>query len=449
MEQGDMFEYYSQFEKITNFKSGTRETITLARAEKKLLNSNCCKIEALSPDKIKYNCAICGKEYIKTKTEIMHKNFSECPICKRKLAIQKAHNSRMRREYLEMVKAANEQNITVLSKEIVIAKEGIKCQKPNGSTFVITYQQFKKRRGILDPDYKKGGTSIPEAVCRIIIEQLTGKKFPKGYPKGWTYVTNQGLDKTFSVDMYNCTDFDTPIAFEYWGKEIHVTAKKSSTKYGLEKVRRTQENDKKKLEYAKKTNTKLIILQGYDNYISIPRLTENIKDILRKNEIPFNDEVIPKVTTDQLYNGDYLQKVKKHCENHKPFGGTLKSDLIINVNSKIEILCNKHNKEFRTSPLKLLYSNHWNCPDCITEGKRDRLKLNPEKIAKRLATINYPYKISFIRFLQEPSSHAISEWNCEVHGNFEKRMDSVLYKSHGRFHACPECEIIMYPWKKK
>ena len=448
MKKDDMFEYYSQYEKITNFKSGTRKTITLARAKEKLLHNNCCDIEAVSPITIKYKCGICGKEYARTKTEIMHKSFSECAECKRKLALKKSHASRMRRVYLEMVKAAEAQNITVLSKEMVNAKEGIKCQKPNGSTFIITYSQFKKRRGILDPDYKKGGTSIPEGVCRIIIEQLTGKKFPKGYPEGWEYVTSQGFVKTFSVDMYNCTDFDTPIALEYWGKEIHITPKKSSTKYSLEKVRRTQENDKKKQEYAKKTNTKLIILQGFDNYISIPRLTEYIKDILRKNEIPFNENVNPNITTDQLYTGDYLQKVKKYCKNHKPVG-TLKSDVIINVNSKIKIVCHKHNKEFETSPLKLLYSNHWNCPDCILEGKRDRIKLTPEKIANRLATINYPHKITFIRFLGEPSSHVISEWNCEVHGNFEKRMDSVLYKSHGRFHACPECEKIMYPRKKK
>ena len=449
MKKDDMFEYYSQYEKITNFKSGTRSTITLVRAKEKLLNCNCCDIEAVSPISIKYKCGICGKEYIRTKKEIMQNTFSECPVCKRKLAIKKAHASRMRREYLEMVKAAEAQNIKVLSKVLVNAKKGIECQKQNGTPFSITYQQFKRRRGILDSDYKKGGTSIPEGVCRIIIEQLTGKKFPKGYPNGWTYLTSQGFVKTFSVDMYNCTDFDTPIAFEYWGKEIHIKPKKSSTKYRVEKVRRTQENDKKKQEYAEKTNTKLIILKGFDNYISIPKLTEYLKDILRENSIPFNDELIPNITTDQLYTGDYMQKVKKHCKNHKPFSGTLKSDLIINVNSKIKILCNKHNKEFETSPLKLLYSNHWNCPDCISEGKRDRIKLTPEKIANRLATINYPHKISFLRFLEEPSSHAKSEWNCDAHGKFEKRMDSVLYKSHNRFHACPECEMIMYPWKKK
>ena len=131
MKKDDMFEYYSQYEKITNFKSGTRSTITLVRAKEKLLNCNCCDIEAVSPISIKYKCGICGKEYIRTKKEIMQNTFSECPVCKRKLAIKKAHASRMRREYLEMFKAAKAQNIKVLSKVLVNAKEGIECQKQN------------------------------------------------------------------------------------------------------------------------------------------------------------------------------------------------------------------------------------------------------------------------------------------------------------------------------
>lgn len=444
----DSFTYYAQYEQMFLKYNSSKNAITLQRAREKLNNLNCLNMEAISINEIKYNCNRCGEEYKKNKNEIMTKTFSSCAICNKKEALEKSHKSRMKREYQEMCEAAKIQKITILSEELIKAEEGIKCKNSKGKVFTITYRQFKCRK-IMDPDYKKGGTSIPEMLCRIIIEQLTGKSFPKGYPEGWLYPVKNQSPRTYSVDMYNKTDFDMPIAFEYWGEEVHINLKKTSTKYRAEKLKRTQENDKKKAQYAKETNTKLIIITGYDHYVPLGKMINEIKDILTENKIPFNENAKINITTEMLYNSDYLQKVKEYSKKHTPHDGTLISDFIPSVTAPIKILCNHHNDSFYTSPLKLLYSNHWNCKKCIKEAIHAKIGINPDKIESKLSNIAYPYKISFIRFLEEPSSHALSEWNCACHGVFPKRIDSVIYKNSGRYHACPECEKIMYPRNKK
>lgn len=442
----DSFEYYSGFEPKTKVTAG-RLPRTLIRAKNKLEASGACNCRALSVTEINYFCKKCHAEYTHDKIKILSKTFSICPDCAIKERIRKSHESRMAREFKEMEAAAKKQNITILSTKIEKAKDGIKCINSKGKPITITYQQFKCRRGILDPDFKKGGTSIPEAVCRSIIEQLTGKPFPKGYPSGWTYPVKNQKEKSFSVDMYNARDFETPIAFEYWGREVHYAPKASSTKFKGKDISRTQENDRKKAEYARLTNTKLIILKGYDNYKSLKRVTEDIKKILSENNIPFNPDAEIHIDTDTFEIEDLYTRVKNECENHKP-KGILKTTFIPNYNTDLEIICTRHNESFRSTPIKILYTDHWNCESCKLEAVRERLSLNEEKINKRLESITvYPHKISFVRFLEDPSSHAKAEWVCSKHGAFPKRVDSVLYKNYGRVHACPECEKIMYPKK--
>ena len=440
----DSFDYYSSFEPEVKIPE-CRKPRTLKRAKEKLESTGGCNCLAVSVNEIQYYCEKCNKKYIRDKKIILTKTFSTCRVCAREEAIRKSHESRMAREFNEMKEAAKKQNITILSTKIEKADEGIKCINSKGNTFIITYKKFKCRKGVLDPDFKRGGTSIPEAVCRCIIEQLTGKRFPKGHPKGWTYPVKGQKDKTFSVDMYNAIDFDTPIAFEYWGREVHYDPKSSSTIFKDRDISRTQENDKKKAEYAKKTNTKLIILKGYDNYKSEKSLINDIKRILSENNIPFNPDAEVHIDFDSIYTEDLYTRVKNRCENHNP-KGILKTTFIPNYNTELEILCTCHNKIFKSTPIKLLYTNHWNCESCKLENVRKRMLLNEEKINKRLAAITvYPHTISFVRFLEPVSSHAKAEWLCSKHGPFKKRVDSVIYKNYGRVHACPDCEKIMYP----
>ena len=54
--------------------------------------------------------------------------------------------------------------------------------------------------------------------------------------------------------------------------------------------------------------------------------------------------------------------------------------------------------------------------------------------------IPYPQKISFINFVNEPSCHGVANWSCDEHGVFTKRVDSVIYKNHNKYHGCPYCK---------
>ena len=429
----DSFVHFSKYEEVKVKKNGS-QSITLLRAKKKLEDLGCLDLVAISLREISYMCE-CGEKYKKSKQKIMHKNFSKCNLCAKKKASEKSHKSKMDKYYKEMCNAAKEQGINVISKELINAKTGIKCKKENGKEFCMTYRQFKRRYGIIDPDFNKGGTSIPEIICREIIEQLTGCGFSKGFPEGWFYYTKKGQQRTFSVDMYNKDDFNVPIAFEYWGEEIHIRQKESSTKYSKEKFKRTQENDKKKSEYAKETGTKLIILKGYDTGVGLNKIVEDIKKILKENNIPFDVDKTVNISTDVF---EFLiKKVKNYCENQN---GTLLSTEILNMNSKIEVKCNIHDCVFQTTPSELLNSHHWNCEHCIKLKQRKRLGITPEKIAKRLEKIPYPQKISFIDFVNEPSCHKDAYWYCSEHGKFTKRVDSVIYINYNKYHGCPVCE---------
>jgi len=429
----DSFVHFSKYEEEKVKKNGS-QSITLLRAKRKLEEMGCLDLVAISLREISYMCE-CGEKYTKTKQQIMHKTFSKCNLCAKKEASKKSHKSKMDKYYKEMCNAAKEQGINVISKELIDAKTGIKCKKGNGKEFWITYRQFKRRYGIIDPDFNKEGTSIPEIICREIIEQLTGCGFSKGFPEGWFYYTKKGQQRTFSVDMYNKDDFNVPIAFEYWGEEIHIRQKESSTKYSKEKFKRTQENDKKKSEYAKETGTKLIILKGYDTGVGLNKIIEDIKKILKENDIPFDVDKTVNISTDVF---EFLiKKVKNYCENQN---GTLLSTEILDMNSKINVKCNTHDFVFPTTPSKLIHAHHWNCDYCKKAKQKEKLGITPEKIAKRLETIPYPHKISFINFVNEPSCHEDANWYCSEHGVFTKRVDSVIYKNHNKYHGCPDCK---------
>ena len=439
----DSFEHFSKFEDNYNYTDG-REPRTLNRAKAELINQGVHEntIFAISIVNIKFKCPKCNKEHVKHINAILNKNFSVCPICGRKEALRKSHETRMNNEFNKMQKAAELQDIRPLSTKIEDAKKGIECIAPNGKKFWITYRQFKCRKGNMNPFIAKGGTSIPEIICRTVIEQLTGKKFPKGYPVGWSYPVKNQKPKTFSVDMYNATDFAQPIAIEYHGNNVHYEAKKDSSFYTKEKVKQTQKNDRKKAEYASATNTKFIIIRGYEKYVPLNQIISDLKKILDENEIPYNPDV--KITiSDDIFPISYKKKVENYCNKHSP-SGTLITETICNVNQKVEIKCNKHNHIFKTSPLKLLYSNHWNCEHCISEKSRERNLLTEEDINERLSKIPYPFKITFLGFCDIRSVHAFGKWLCSEHGTLEKRLDSVLYLNYGKYHGCPECQKIMY-----
>jgi len=253
---------------------------------------------------------------------------------------------------------------------------------------------------------------------------------PLAYP-AWLRSPKNG--EQLSLDMYNA---DLKVAFEYHGDGVHHNFRKSGRYSDPVKFKRTQEIDAEKVVLCAQSGVLLVVIRGFDYYISTRQIIERLRLQLRDHALPFDETREVVVNHDDLFFDDLLDRVKA-CVSAK--GGVLRSPIIPGMLHKIEVECCTHKRIWETTASGLLNQGKW-CQECAKEKRAEALRLTNEQIQRRVDAEPRPYRITLIAAGGKHPHVAYATWNCEQHGEFQRNVDSLIYRQHGKVLGCPACD---------
>lgn len=239
-------------------------------------------IFARSDRKCWWFCDICGESYYSVVNDrIESETF--CPYCSGQKVC--SWNS-LEAKYPKVAELWNKDKNNVSAKDVLPfshKKAWFDCKKCGHAYNVpignVTYS-FKKYGG-----YESCPTCNQfsnEENCRIIIEQFTGKKFPKTKTIPW--LRNSKTNYPLEADGY-CEELN--IIFEYQGPQHYMYHPKFHRNGEFSFFKQLQ-RDAEKWRLCKENNCLLICL--YYNQ-SFEEITQTIKEFLTAHNIPISEEI--------------------------------------------------------------------------------------------------------------------------------------------------------------
>lgn len=199
-----------------------------------------------------------------------------------------------------------------------------------------------------------------EAKCKYIFEKLLKTEFNK---------TRKIIEGRLELDGYS---EKYKLAFEYNGEQHYI--KDRFFNRTDERFEAVKNRDKKKKEECEQKGVALIVIPFNRGNTDI-ELIEFIKTELSNINIPFeniNQEIL---MHDFYQNHSVLKEIEKLVESKN---GKLLSKEYSDIETKLAIICNKHQIQWETKYHKLK-NNNW-CPDC--GGTKRRTIEEMQKIAK-------------------------------------------------------------------
>lgn len=281
--------------------------------------------------KLKFKCS---EGHIWFTKPLVIKNGSWCLECsgKKKYSIKTVN------------KIASERGGVCLSKNYSNNSSKLKFKCSEGHIFYSTFKSIKNLNTWCPNCY----IYHREEICRIVLEKLFLKKFPKSSP---IWLKENKELRSYELDGYS---EELGIAFEHQGehhfKEVGYNYKKT-----LNEIKR---RDKLKAQICKKNNVKLIYFTYKDDLIYIKDLVKKRCNELNisTNKINFNKSI--------NFNSIYTNKNKiKELQNiAKLRGGKLLSKLYINAHTTLEWQCKMKHK-WMAKPYAVKNNNTW-CKKC-------------------------------------------------------------------------------------
>lgn len=345
----------------------------------------------------------------------------------RAVAVRMAHSLRTAKEVAQKV------NGKCLSETYERECDGLQFQCSRGHVFTMRYKALKQLHWC--DQCAKTRHSNGETLTRAILEQLMGVPLPLAYP-AWLRSPSSG--EQLSLDMYNA---ERKVAFEYHGEGVHYNFRETGRYSDLKKFKRTQEIDKEKVILCAQSGVLLVVIRGFDYYISTKQIIERMRQILRDFSLPFDEAKKVVVNHDDLFFDDLLDRVKA-CVSAK--GGVLHSPIIPGMLHKIEVECCTHHRIWTTTASGLLNQGKW-CQECATERTGGALRLTKEEIQRRVDAVPRKYRITLASVGGKHPHLDYATWNCERHGAFQRNVDSLIYPQHGRTLGCPACDEEEFP----
>jgi hypothetical protein len=201
-------------------------------------------------------------------------------------------------------KTAQEREGKCMSEAYNSSKEGLDFVCSRGHSFNLRYA---KLRNHWCPVCSASLSSRGEALCRTVIEQLTGTDYPEGYPAG---LISAKTGRQLSLDMYN---EQQKTAFEYHGDGVHFNFRASGRYHDEEKFRRTVEIDAEKKELCGKLGIKLVVIEGFRNYLPLDGVISYVKMSLAENGIAFDDGRKIVLDPKWLCADNLTSRVRRYC----------------------------------------------------------------------------------------------------------------------------------------
>ena len=324
-----------------------------------------------------------------------------------------------------------------LSETYERSSDGLTFQCSRGHVFTMRYGDLKHHWCDL---CAKTRHSNGETLCRAILEQLMGVPLPLAYPAWLRSPKNR---EQLSLDMYNA---DLKVAFEYHGDGVHHNFRTSGRYSDPVKFKRTQEIDAEKVVLCAQSGVLLVVIRGFDYYVSTKQIIERLRQLLRDHDIAFDEAREVVVNHDDLFFDDLLDRVNA-CVSAK--GGRLIDPIIPGMLSKIQVECGKHQRTWETTANSLLNQGKW-CQECAKVTTAAALRLTHEEIQKRVDVMPRPNRITLTSFEGKHPHVAYATWNCELHGEFRRNVDSLIYRQHGKVLGCPACDEEEAPsrWRR-
>lgn len=410
----------------------------------------------------------CYKGHIWDTNPACVRRGSWCPKCRR----EQSAKSRTKYTIEDMQVAAKKLGGKCLSPNYTNYKEKLLWECSNGHQFQALFEIVKQGRFCPECKVSKG-----ERICRVALEQIFKKKFPKSRPVWLKTVKGNRAE----FDGY-CKELE--IAFEHHG-QYHYKIENHYTKTKKELSQRIK-NDAHKESLAKKHGLKHIIIPEIFTLTPLDKLKEVIKKECIKNAIKipagfdeldfdFSQAFLLTDLEDlkllaESKNGECLAehyinsstKVKWKCEkghiwettpNHIKLGtwcpicfgkhktieemkklaskkdGKCLSEKYISVKTKLLWSC-KDGHQWKATPDDI-QTGRW-CPACANIHRNDDRKLNIKDI--KLFAIKKGGKCLSNIYV---SSGLKMKWQCKVGHKWEATADKVQNKGTW----CPECNV--------
>lgn len=368
----------------------------------------------------------------------IHNKHSWCKKCNRIIAIKKAHETRMSNSLKFAHEKAKTNEGTCSTIFYTRASQGFDFTCNRGHTFNLTYQQLNSGRQWC-PICQQTILSRGESISREVIEQLTNLPFPLSRPVG---LISPKTKRQLSLDMYNQ---ETKIAFEYHGQGVHNNHRNTGRYSNPQKYQRTIEIDQEKMELCKSLGIKLVIIDGFDKYVSEKDVVDRIKSILNENNIEYSSKREITINSIKLCAEDLTKRVSEYCTQKN---GNLINNIVPGMLYVIHVHCNKHNYTWETRPSSLLNQNKW-CKYCAVDAKARKLSLSKDEMQLRIDKISHPEVLKLLSIDNpEYGVHSWATFNCAKHGDFKRRIDSILYPSRqdrSEYLGCPKCDDELNP----
>jgi len=344
----------------------------------------------------------------------------------RGVAVRLAHE-------LEVAKGiAAKRKGTCLSETYTRSSDGLLFRCSRGHVFTLPFKKLKRQWCATCAATRQ---SYGESVSRAVLEQLIGVPLPLSRP---LWLLSLSTREQLSLDMYN---EGLRVAFEYHGKGVHYDFRESGRYSDFKKFKRTQEIDKEKEILCADNGVRLVVIRGFDHYVSTKGVIERLKQLLRDHAIAFDEGKEVVLKHDELFSDNLYDRVEDLvCAKN----GVLISPIIPGLLHTIEVQCRTHQRIWTTTASSLLNQGKW-CKECGKKKIAGSLRLTKAEIQDRVDAVGRKHRITLISMEGDHPHASYATWHCERHGEFQRNVDSILYPQHGKVLGCPSCDEEDHP----
>ncbi|WP_423798172.1 zinc-ribbon domain-containing protein [Neobacillus sp. SAB-20_R2A] len=240
----------------------------------------------------------------------------------------------------DMKVLAKEKEGKCLSDVYINAREKLLWECKKGHTWEATPDNVK--RGSWCPTCK---IFINEEKCRFIVQNLTGKSFPK---------IRSIFNNAFELDGYND---ELKIGFEYHGRQHYQFIKRWHKT--VEDLNKRINDDELKIELCKVNGIRLIVIP-YSLDTDIQKI-KYIKNELTKHGV----ELVVKTVNMKNFRSN-LQTLERYASIARSKGGKCLSEIYVSAHTPLEWECAKGHNWFAT-PTNI-QQDKW-CKQCLNEQK--------------------------------------------------------------------------------
>jgi len=261
-----------------------------------------------------------------------------------------------------------------------------------------------------------------EQVCRLILEDLFGVRFPRARP---TWMRNPRTGFPLELDGYSQ---EMKIAFEYQGYQHHEP-KSHFTKTGADFLEQKQKDLFKK-KACLKNQVVLLQIPQVLQFQDLSKFKIHIQEELKKNRVSFDRKKILSMNLSKLKiynvgNDLFIERLRELVANK---GGKVFNIKTARPDKLTKFKCAKGHKAFSTIPNNVL-GGTW-CPSCGLEKIGDLKRLKIESVSSQAAERGF-------KFLSKTYQNARVnyEFECLKCGHVRSCAFNNIQSGFG----CPKC----------